>query len=149
VSLGVVGGACVVTLVVWLALRLSLLGPMIVASKSFPVGEAWSLTRGRAGSLFVVAVLLFVIMMAMETLVFGIAGVVGLGLLSTVQNGPQSLQAFASRPPAELLAGLAPVLVLAWFVWSLFVGVACAVLLAPWAAIYRQLTPTQLGAESA
>jgi hypothetical protein len=146
---GLVGGAFVLFLVAWLALRLSLLGPMIVDSGGFPLGEAWVLTRGRTGSLFLIALLLFVIMIALETLVFGVVSVFGLGLLSGLPHGPQALQVLASRPTADLLAGLAPVLVLVWLVWSLVVGLACAILLAPWAAVYRQLAPVETESVSA
>jgi hypothetical protein len=141
VIVGLVGFVVDVSLAIWLAVRLSLLGPMIVVSREFPLGEAWALTRGRAGSLFLIGLLIVLILLALEIVVFGIAGVLGIGLLGDLPHSQEDLRSFVSRPFGELLAGLAPVLALAWLAISIFAGVASAITSAPWAAAYRQLAP--------
>jgi hypothetical protein len=141
VALGLAGTVVEVGLVLWLLVRLSLLGPMIVASGEFPLGEAWALSRGRAGALFLTGLFIVLILMAVQAVVFGVAGGVGVSLIGAFPHDLAELKSFLARPFGDLAVSLAPLLALAWLAISLYAGVSSAILWAPWAAAYRQLAP--------
>jgi len=143
VAVGIVGVIVILVVAIWLALRLSLLGPMIVDSGEFPLGKAWALTRGKVGSLFLIGLVVTLIVFGLEVLFFGITGILGFGFLSAVPHDPESVKSFFNRPLGALVAGLAPVLVLGWLVWSVFIGAVSAIVYAPWAEAYRQLAPAR------
>ncbi len=59
-ALGVVvgiGGVLLVPLLIWAALRLSLIGPVVVAEKSLGVERSWALMKGNALRMFLVLLL--------------------------------------------------------------------------------------------
>jgi hypothetical protein len=139
VATGILGAAVVIGLIGWFALRLSLLGPMIIVKDDFPLAEAWALTRGRVGGLLLIAIVVGLLVMALEVVVGGVCGVFGVAILGGLIHGPQG---FAISSPADvprLLAASWPWLAVAGLVWSLFIGAAAAIFCAPWAAAYRAL----------
>lgn len=118
-------------LVIWLALRLSLAAPMAWAEKRFVFADSWPLTAGHGLKLFGVGLALVVIVLLMElALILPIGLAVGLsGVLRQ-----------ASAGPGHALASLGPWLVVGCVVLGFFGALVYAVMGAPWASIYQQLT---------
>jgi hypothetical protein len=142
IAVASVGGAIAAVLVIWVALRLSMAGPMSFADNQFRLFESWDLTKGQAWRLLCVALLVILFLVVMEMLLAGlIIGVVlaGGGSLAALHGGA-SVDALFRRPPAEILRALWPWLTSLGVVVALFAAVAQAVFYAPWAFIHRALT---------
>lgn len=136
-----VGGAIAVVLVIWVALRLSMAGPMSFADNQFRLFESWDLTKGQTWRLLGVALLVILFLVVMEMLLAGLIGGVvlaGGGSLAALQ-GSANLDALFRRPPIEILRVLWPWLTSLGVVVALFGAVAQAVFYAPWAFIHRAL----------
>ncbi|HWA63547.1 MAG TPA: hypothetical protein VG939_19370 [Caulobacteraceae bacterium] len=125
---------------IYLALRYSMVGPMIVADGQFHFAESWRLTRGRVLPLLGLAVVLFLMLLAAEAVIFGVLLLVGGGALMATVGGLDHLRDFLLGPPAAVLGRLAPFLVVFAVVWAPFVGVIYALFGAPWARVYRDLS---------
>jgi hypothetical protein len=130
--------------VIWLSLRFALIAPASVIEREFRLFETWRLTRGRAWSLFLVALLNVIVIWLVQTavvaVVFGVGSVtvMGSGALSHVDEA--SLTAFFNQSPAVVTQQLLP-----WFLGlGLIVGVIASVFftiaMAPWAHVYKALT---------
>ena len=141
VVVGAVGIVAMIVALIYLELRFSVLGPMIVNDDRFHFVEAWNLTRGKVGGLFVVGLCLLAILMGAELLIIllGVAlGAAGLGLAA---GGFDQLQTFFQTPPATIAAKLAPLLVIYAVAAIPIAGAATAVFGAPWARAFRDLSP--------
>jgi hypothetical protein len=146
VIIGVVAGIALMIALVYVLLRFSMVGPMIVDDGQFHLGESWNLTRGHVGSLFMIGFLLVIVALAAE-IVLGIVMVaVGAGGLIAIAGGPQNMSALFQEPPQALLARLGPLFIVAGLVWIPFVGCLVAVMAAPWARAYRDLKPPDISA---
>lgn len=124
---------------VWVALRLSLAGPMSFADRTFRLFESWTLTRGQSGRLFGLAVLLFVVIVIIELVVAAVGwiGVLGFGFSGGFD--PERIEAFFAQPFDQWVAALLPAVAVLAVVGSLLTGAVYAIFTAPWAAVYRQL----------
>ena len=149
----VVGAILVVVAVIaavvalfWLIFRLCLAGPMIVQDGKFHLFDAWSLTRGHAGTLFLIALCVAVILLVLEAVVGAVALALGLGLLGQAAGGLRNLPTFFSQPPATILSSMAPALVIAALASIPISGAAMAIIGAPWARAYRDLAQPDLAA---
>ena len=136
VFFGVVVGIGAVVVVIYLALRLALVGPMMVDDGQFHLGDAWALTRGKAGSLFLIALLLVVIVLVAEIVAAG----TGFALLGAMTGGFSQWQS-VGQTPLTVLSRLAPVLVVEAVAWIVLISCALPVMSAPWARAYRDLKP--------
>jgi hypothetical protein len=144
--IAVLVGLAAVVGVVWIILRLSVVGPMIVQDGKFHLAEAWALTRGHAGSLFLIALCMFVILMLIESVIGVVALAIGAGVLGQMAGGFSNLPAFFSRPPATILANLAPALVVAGLASIPISGTMMAIIGAPWARAFRDLAQPDVAA---
>lgn len=138
--LGVLAVISATVAVTWIGLRFSMVGPMMVADGKFHLFESWTLTKGHAGVLFVLAICLFAIVLIAEAVVFGLLALAGAGILGSSAGGLDNLSAYFKRPPSAVLVGIAPVLVLAAAVLTPFFGCLHAIGGAPWARAYLDLT---------
>ncbi len=136
---GVLRLAMYVVIVV-LYLRFSMAGPMTFVDRKFRLFESWTLTRGHAGSLFLVGLLIGVMGM-IAYIVLAIVGVAGGFAIWGGVPHPASAQAFFSQPPGDIMQFAAPFV--EWGVLLLFIGAIFMVpiSLAPWAHVYRRLRP--------
>lgn len=128
---------------IWLLLRFSLIAPASVIQREFRLFESWRLTRGHAGSLFLVGLLNIIVIWLVQTalfaLVFGLASVtvMGSGALSHIDQA--SLEAFFKQPPGAVTQQLLP-----WFlglgaIVAMIASVFITLAMAPWAHVYGAL----------
>jgi len=146
VMLGIVGSLAAIAALIYLALRFSLVGPMTVQEGKFVLLESWRLTRGKVGSLFLLALCIVAILFVGEVIIGAVLILIGAGALSSAAGGLGNLAAFFRQPLAEILSGLAPFLVGLAVVWIPFSGCALALMGAPWARAYRDLVGPDLAA---
>jgi hypothetical protein len=137
---GVIAVLAVLAGVTYLLLRLSLIGPMMVDDGQFNLGGAWALTRGKVGSLFLIALLLIVMVIVAEVVLGG----VGLAMFGMATAGFTQLQSLAQQPPQAWLSRLGPMLAVMGVLWLVFVACLMPILYAPWARAYRDLKQTDL-----
>jgi hypothetical protein len=118
--------------VIWLVLRMSLSTPMAFAERRFIFADAWQLTERHALKLFGVAVALVVIIIMMELVIL-----VPIGLAFGLSGAWRQVM---NADPAHFIAQGGPWLLLGGVLLSLFAALLYAVIAAPWASIYQQVT---------
>jgi hypothetical protein len=139
---GVVAAIAALATVVYLALRLAFVGPMTVDYGRFQLTEAWALSRGRVSSLLAIALVVFLVLIAIETVVGLILLALGLGVLASVAGGLNNLATFFQQPPQALIGRLVPMLIVFAVVLVPMYGGILAIISAPWARAYRDLRPS-------
>ena len=132
----VVAGLGVGGVLVWAMLRLSMAGPMTFSERKFLLFESWTLTRGQAWPLLGMALLLGLILIALEIVVYGVAGV---GVLAFGAKLIPMFQGLAGQPPQAWVGVLWPFVAVVAVLGSLLAGPAMALVFAPWATAYRDL----------
>jgi hypothetical protein len=142
-----VAGGLVVLLILgvlaWLWLRLSMAGPMTFRDRTFRLFESWTLTRGHGGSLFLLALGIVAIILAIELVVFGLAGVVVVAVIGGMAGfaDEATLAAFFEQPSSVWLPAVMTVALVVSAIACLVSGFLLAIVIAPWADAYRQLAP--------
>lgn len=121
---------------IWGVLRLSMAGPMSFAEGKFLLFESWTFTRGQSGRLLGAAVLLLLILVALELVVYAIVGVAVFGSWGGIKATVETLQ---GQPPQAWLHAFWPLAAIATVVLSLLAGFAMALVCAPWAKAYQEL----------
>jgi len=127
-------------LFIWIGLRLSMALPMTFAERRFRLFESWGLTRGHAGDLFLVGLLMVMFVLIIEVVAVAVVGGVLIALGANLFAHPQGAATFFQQPPEVWMRGLAPYLIGLCVMMALIVGPLEAIFLAPWAAAYRMLT---------
>jgi hypothetical protein len=140
ILVAVLAGLVATGAVVWAMLRLSMAGPMSFSERKFLLFEAWPLTRGQAWPLLGMVLLLGLIIIALEIVVYGVAGV---GFLAFGSQLIPMFQGLADQPPQAWMRALWPFAAGVAVVGSLLAGPAMALIFAPWATAYRDLRATQ------
>jgi hypothetical protein len=146
VIVGIVAAIAAIAVLVYLGLRFSMVGPMIVEDGKFHLGESWALTKGHVGSLFMIGLLLVVVALVAEIVFIIVLVAIGAGALTAIAGGLSNVPVLFQEPPQVLLSRLGPVLVIAAVIWIPFVGCMGAITAAPWARAYRDLQPPDLAA---
>ncbi len=136
--LAIIGlGLAFMALILWLCVRFSMALPMTYARRQFMLFESWSLTRGQAWPMFGVALALVAIIIVFELIILALVfATIGGTLISHASD----LEALFKRPPEIWMPQVAPWLVGYCGIVSLFGAALYAIMLAPWASIYRDLT---------
>jgi hypothetical protein len=120
------------------AVRFALAGPMIVDDGQFHLFESWALTRGRLGSLLLIALALFGILIVLEVVVLAVLLALAAGAVGSL-GGPAAAIALAQRSPALLASRVWPFL-LGYAVLQIPVfGATLAIFGAPFARAYLDL----------
>jgi hypothetical protein len=144
--IGVVGCVALIVGAIYVALRFSLAGPMIVDVGKFRLFESWTLTKGHVGGLLAVALCLVAIILVGEMTIGAVILGVGANMLGAAAGGVQTLTAFFSQAPSAFLPKLAPLLTLLAIIAIPIAGCAIAIVGAPWARAYRDLAaPDMVG----
>lgn len=134
----IVGALSILVLIVvilWGALRLSFAPVMAFADGTFRLFESWTLTRGHAGKMFLVAVAITFL----STLVY--VAVVGVLVLTSGLDMSELGAALSSDPQALLSQISVPWLAMAIVAASVVTAGYYVVWGAAWAEMYRQLRP--------
>ena len=129
--------ACVV---LFLAARFALVGPMMVEDGRFHLFESWTLTRGRVGSLMLVGLGLFVFLLVADIVLLALLVAGGAAVAHSV-GGLGPALALLRGPPQAALAKLAPVFAVYLIIHLPLAGCVVAIAGAPWAKAYRDLLP--------
>jgi hypothetical protein len=146
VIVGVLGLIAVMICVIYVAARLSLVVPMMVSDNRFHLADAWALAKNHVGAMLVIWIALIAILLVAE-IVFGLVLLaLGLGYLSSAAGGLSHLQDFFRRDPAEILASATPVLLVLGVLSVPLTGCTFAVMGAPWARAFRDLSGPDLAA---
>ncbi|MFI4976360.1 MAG: hypothetical protein ACHP84_17640 [Caulobacterales bacterium] len=143
--LSFVGTIAIYGVMIWLWLRLSMAPAMVFADKRFRLFESWSMTRGHAGALFVVGVLVFVVAFALEIVLMVIGFAVGAGFFAQVTQLLSSPDV-ATMAPAAILAAFGPILLVFGVLYAIAVMVMVPIMFAPWPHAYRQLKGADVAA---
>ena len=140
---GLLGGLAVVVGLVTTALRLSMAAPMTFAAGEFRLFQSWRVTRGHAGQIFLVAVLLFVILIAFGILVQVIQEIAFIPLRTFVADpqAGQKMAALFNQPLEAVLRTIWPGVVAVFAFLAVYLGLTRTIVAAPWAAVYRMLRP--------
>lgn len=141
-AVGFAAGVVIFGLLIWLALRLSMAAPMTFVDNQFRLFESWTLTKGRAGALLGMTLLIVLLILCLEIVFGGVlvgVGVAAGGSLAALY-GSGGVEAFLARPPMDWLRDLWPWLTVFGVIAALFASVVQAVFYAPWAAAHRMLT---------
>ncbi|MDQ0463826.1 hypothetical protein QO010_001597 [Caulobacter ginsengisoli] len=150
ISQGVMIAWCIIAAIgyivglIWVLLRFSLIAPASVIEKEFRLFESWRLTKGHAGSLFLVGLLnlvvVFLVQSLLSALLFGVGGV---ALISTNAMGSlteANIEAFFSQPPGVVTQQLLPWFLGLGLIVAMVASVMITVAMAPWAHVYKALT---------
>ncbi|HEY5288725.1 MAG TPA: hypothetical protein VIJ59_01700 [Caulobacteraceae bacterium] len=136
--MNVVGFAIVLVVMIWLNLRFSLAGPWSFAERRFRLFDAWALTRGIAGRLFAVAVIIALIGLVVYLALVTLGAIVGMGLWNSMPRGVD-VHGLLAQPPAVWIGPLAPIVALISVLMIIGGAILTPIFLAPWAHIYRCL----------
>jgi hypothetical protein len=140
IGFGIIAGVLAFAVMIYFGLRLSFITPMMIDDGQFRLGEAWGLTKGRVGSLFLIALLLVVIVLVCEMVLFGVS----VAVLGATVGGFDQLKTFFLQTPRAILERLTPVLVIGGLGWLVLFCCALPIFYAPWARAYRDLKQTDL-----
>jgi len=136
---GVLALAALIAAVIYVELRFAMLGPMIVHDDKFHFFDAWRLSRGKVGNLFLIGLCLAGFAVVTEVLVIALTLGSGAAALYLAADGFEKLQGFFQQSPSLIASKLWP---LAAF-WALIAvpiaGALSAIMFAPWARAYRDL----------
>lgn len=145
---GVIAGVAAIVVLIYLALRVSLVGPMMVDEGQFRLTEAWALTKGKVAGLLAIALLLLLILLAVELVLGLLVVALGFGAVAVLAGGLQNLPLLFAQSPQTILGRLAPLLVVMGLIWIPLAGCLAAITSAPWARAYRDLRPKRDIAET-
>ena len=133
---GIVLGVAAVWGLVYVVLRFSMVGPMMVDDGKVHLLDAWALTKGRAGALFLMALCLLGILIVLELVLVAIAAIVGVSVLSSIAGAVSAIPALLRQPPGVVLSDLTPLFVIGGLAAIPLYGALLAILGAPWARAY-------------
>jgi hypothetical protein len=130
-----------IVIVMVLALRFAFVGPMMVEDGKFHLFESWRLTKGRLGSLVLIALGLLGVGLVIQVLFVALFFGVGAAALGAVTSGFRDLPALLQQPPTAILSKLAPFLGVYLVAYIPLAGCMTAIFGAPWAKAYSDLKP--------
>jgi hypothetical protein len=128
---------------IYITLRFALAPAMTFADRNFRLFESWKLTRGHVGALFAIVLILIVLIWVLEIIIGGVAVGVLFANGDSLRAFVQSANVNAADPTVfmqNFWKTMTPFIMGATIVGSLLSGAAFAILLAPFATVYKQLT---------
>jgi hypothetical protein len=136
---GGIGHIAVCVLCVWLALRFSMAAPLSFVERRFALFESWDFTRGHAGRLFFMALLIVAVIILMEIVVGCIIGAVIATSGMVVYLNEDTLRDFFSRPPQAWMGVIGLIAVGVGLLMAVVASIFATVAIAPWAVAYKAL----------
>ena len=141
IGLGMLIFLALLVLFAWVGVRLSIALPMTFAERRFRFFEAWELTRGNVGNLFLVLLVVIAIVLLIEIAIGGLVAAIVLSMAAGGAFTEASVEAFFQRPPQEWLGVLGPAVLGLGALFAVILAALQAIATAPWAAAYRALAP--------
>jgi hypothetical protein len=141
IVIGVLALVALIVAVIYVELRFSLVGPMIVDDGEFRLMESWRATRGQVGGLFLIGLGVFGVLIVAEMVVFVLVAAIAALAVGVAAGGFDHLQALAQQAPGAIIAKLSPFVVLLAVLGVPLAGAMTAIGVAPWARAYRDLSP--------
>jgi len=134
---GTLAGLAAVGAIIFVAVRMSLAGPMTFAEQRLRVFQSWTLTRGRFWRLFGAYALAVILML----IVFLLALIIYAAVATIVSGGDINAAGGMLQPDTASLSGYFTAAGLVWLVFGAVLGaVQNAIIYAPPAVVYRDLT---------
>lgn len=127
-------GLAMVAGLIWLAVRLSLAIPIVVAERRFAVFDSFAMTKGRFWPLLGMAIIAFVL----ATIVGLLGGIVFLPV-TLMTGGMEQLAQFEGAPLQEVITAAAPALIAYAVVNGVLSVLQLAIMYAPFSAAYRDI----------
>lgn len=124
---------------IWLALRLSLAGPVSFDRRGFELFESWTLTKGQSGQLFLLGLLLAIVGFVIQSILLVIFVALFIAGGSVQGLSPESIEAFFAQDPGVWMMQIAPIAAAILGISALLTGALYTIWLAPWASAYRQI----------
>ena len=143
IGLGMLIFLALLVLFAWVGVRLSIALPMTFAERRFRFFEAWELTRGNVGNLFLVLLVVIAIVLLIEIAIGGLVAAIVLSMAAGGAFTEASVEAFFQRPPQEWLGVLGPAVLGLGALFAVILAALQAIVTAPWAAAYRALAPAE------
>ena len=148
---GGAGGVLLVMLVplivfviaIWLYVRLSLAFPLTLLRRRIVIGEAWSLSRGRTGTLFLAYLVVFIILIVLATIVGSVTTGAYWAELMRAGGNPDAVMEAAQNQMRQL-AEINLMTVVGWVLNGIVGGIAIALLAGSAATAVRELTGDEL-----
>jgi len=140
---GIAVAVCIVAAAVvfiHVCLRFSLAGPMTFDHGEFRLFESWSVTRGHTLKLFGLGLVLMVLVIAVTMIVQALLFAVGFGMLGLSSLNHEAVRDFFEHPPQNWLSLIAPWAAGGAVLFGFLVAAGAAIMLAPWAVVYRSLS---------
>lgn len=129
-------------LLIWGVLRLSMAGPMSFAEGEFRLFESWAFTRGQSGRLLGMALLLALIVIALELVLYAVLGVAAFGSWQGIRA---TVEALRGQPPEAWLRAFWKLAAIGGVVLSFVGAFAMTLIYAPWAKAYQELAASGAG----
>lgn len=131
-----------IAVLVWGLLRLSMAGPMSFVESKFLLFESWAFTRGQAGRLFGMAVLLMLILIGLELVLYAILGLAAFGSWAGIKATVETLE---GQPPQAWLHAFWQIAAIGTVLLSFLAAFAMTLFYAPWAKAYQELAASGAG----
>jgi hypothetical protein len=139
VIVGILAVVVLIAALIYVLLRFAFIIPMMVDDGKFHFLDAWSLTKGHAGALFMIGLCLMLIGLVGEIVVGAILFALGAVALGVAAGGFDNLQAFFNLPPMTIVTRLGPWLAVFALLAIPLDGCLMAIFMAPWARAYRDV----------
>jgi hypothetical protein len=144
VAMAVVIGLMVLVMVaaiIYIVLRFAFVVPMMVDDGQFHLFDAWRLSKGHVGAMFVIGLCLVLVAIVIELLIGAVLVALGVAALAVAAGGLQNVQSLFALGPMAAASRLAPWLIIYALLGIPLSGCLQAVFLAPWARAYRDIRP--------
>jgi len=127
---------------IYIAARFAFVVPMMVDDGQFHLFDAWSLTKGKVGSIVLIGICLVLVALVLGAVIEALFIGFGAAAVGMAAGGFNNLQAFFTQtPPQQIIMTLAPSLILLALLTIPVQGCATAIVFAPWARAYRDVVP--------
>lgn len=140
IAIRLIGQLIVLGITLWLWTRLCLGPVMSFRERQFRLFESWSLTKGHAGRMFLVLLLVWLMLIVVGA-IFWIIGAASVGVTIFANADLQNPQALAAIPPAAWIGKLLPLVAVFSLLLVAVVGIHNALMWGAVARMYRQLHP--------
>jgi hypothetical protein len=124
--------------VLYVGLRFSFVGPMIVQDGKFHLLESWELTRGQVGSLFLIGLCLLGLLILFDIVIVAVLIGAGAGAVAAM-GGLAELKTIFTQSPQLVLGKIWPLLAIYGLLMIPITGCGLAIAGAPFARAYKDV----------